>query len=458
MKPKIALSALLFLLAVGLSLVLFCNRKVTIQINDQETTLSTRALTVSEALRQAGIVPESGDQIQPDPNSWLVFGGRIVIQPAVHYQILTDGQSLSCITPERSPGKVISSLNLPLHPADQVSADGIPVNPALDLPFARHRTLEIRRAVQITLQTGDRQQVFQSAAPTLGEALWEQGIFLTSLDRLTPPADTPLSAPVQAILKQPYPVTLLEKETAVPVTVPDETIGQALAQAGVSLQNGDSTLPPETDPIPENREIKIVRAAEQLNIQESYLPFFSKSELNDSLPLDQKEIIQNGEVGILLSQERIFYRDSVETKRLTLTDQVVKNPVDEIVGYGTKINLQTIDTPEGSLEVYRAVQVYATAYSPCHSGTSNCSNSTASGMPIQRGVIAVIPQWYAYMAGERVYIPGYGTAVIGDTGGGIPGTPWIDLAFSDEEYTSWHSWVTLYFLAPPPAQILYDLH
>lgn len=58
------------------------------------------------------------------------------------------------------------------------------------------------------------------------------------------------------------------------------------------------------------------------------------------------------------------------------------------------------------------------------------------------------------MAGQQVYVPGYGHGVIGDSGGGgIPGRYWIDLAYDDENYVGWHHWTTLYFLTPVPAYI-----
>ncbi|MBI9043866.1 MAG: hypothetical protein JEZ06_05230, partial [Anaerolineaceae bacterium] len=76
-----------------------------------------------------------------------------------------------------------------------------------------------------------------------------------------------------------------------------------------------------------------------------------------------------------------------------------------------------------------------------------------SGEPVQQGVIAVRLHWYLQMAGQQVYIPGYGFARILDVGGGIPGEYWIDLGYSDEDYVSWHQYVTLYFLTPIPETI-----
>ena len=72
---------------------------------------------------------------------------------------------------------------------------------------------------------------------------------------------------------------------------------------------------------------------------------------------------------------------------------------------------------------------------------------------------------YNLIAGLHLYIPGYGTAVVGDVGGGyiieqklgISRSRWIDLGYSDTECKQacdqWSTWVTIYFLAPAPANI-----
>ena len=39
-------------------------------------------------------------------------------------------------------------------------------------------------------------------------------------------------------------------------------------------------------------------------------------------------------------------------------------------------------------------------------------------------------------------------------GSGVIGR-WIDLGYSDEDYVSWHSYVTVYFLWPPPDNIVW---
>jgi 3D (Asp-Asp-Asp) domain-containing protein len=70
-----------------------------------------------------------------------------------------------------------------------------------------------------------------------------------------------------------------------------------------------------------------------------------------------------------------------------------------------------------------AMRMVATAYTADCSG---CSGFTALGRRAGRGIVAVDPR--VIPLGTRLYIPGYGVAVAGDTGGAIHGNR-IDLGF-----------------------------
>ena len=63
--------------------------------------------------------------------------------------------------------------------------------------------------------------------------------------------------------------------------------------------------------------------------------------------------------------------------------------------------------------------------------------------------------WYLSMQGQQLYIPGYGFGSVEDVCNGCVGKPWIDLGFSDSNFQAWHQWVTVYFLTPVPANVIY---
>ena len=71
-----------------------------------------------------------------------------------------------------------------------------------------------------------------------------------------------------------------------------------------------------------------------------------------------------------------------------------------------------------------AISMVATAYTADCSG---CSGVTKSGQRAGHGIVAVDPR--VIPLGSQLYIPGYGHAVAGDTGGAIHGNR-IDLGFN----------------------------
>ena len=146
-----------------------------------------------------------------------------------------------------------------------------------------------------------------------------------------------------------------------------------------------------------------------------------------------------------------------EISRVTENESVVRPPKKRVLGYGTKVEIKIAAVDGVQIEYWRAVQMYATSYSPCRSGTSSCSYGTSSGIRLTKGIVALRYSWYLNMGGQQLYVPGYGYATVGDVCGGCVGKPWIDLGYDEDNYQPWSSWVTVYFLTPVPANILYAL-
>jgi len=188
------------------------------------------------------------------------------------------------------------------------------------------------------------------------------------------------------------------------------------------------------------------------------LPFESDLQPDPELELDQRNVMLPGVIGLKVTRQRVRYEDGQEIVRTNEAEWIARKPQNEVLGYGTKVVIRSISTADGTFEYWRAVNVYATSYSPCQLGIPNyCNSVTASGAQLVKGIVAVRLTWYRFMKGAGVYIPGYGSGVVADVGGGIPGKYWIDLGFTDADFQPWHQNTTIYFLTPVPANILYIL-
>ncbi len=235
------------------------------------------------------------------------------------------------------------------------------------------------------------------------------------------------------------------------------TVGEALAEAGIPLIGLDYSLPAEKDPLPSDGQIRVVHVSESVVLAQKPIPFESESQASADIPLDQTQILQPGENGLSVQRIRIRYEDGKEVSRVTENETVVRPPKKRIMAYGTKIEVKTAAVDGVNLEYWRAVQMYATSYSPCRSGPGRCYSGTSSGKSLRKGMVGLRYSWYLSMQGQQLYIPGYGFATVEDVCGGCVGKPWIDLGYSDSDYQQWSNWVTVYFLTPVPANIPYDL-
>jgi uncharacterized protein YabE (DUF348 family) len=371
---------------------------------------------------------------------------------------ILDGSQLHTITTsERTPTKLLDIAAIQLNPEDQLLFQGSVISPENPLPNTAHPTLQIRRTVTLTVNGPDGERQIQTTAFTVGAALQAAGFALSSGDFLDPPASTPINGQMTITYRPAKPITIEVDGNKVQNVTAALTVGQALAEAGIALEGLDYSLPAESEPSPADGQIKVIRVQESVLLVQKPIPFNAEFQASADVELDKTELLQAGEYGLSVSRVRVRYEDGREISRQTESETVVRPPKDRVMGYGTKVVVRTTTVDGVKIEYWRAVNLYATSYSPCRSGADRCYTGTASGLPVKKGVVAVIRSWFNMMSGQQVYIPGYGSAVIADIGGGISGKPWIDLGWSDDDYQPMTGWVTVYFLTPVPPSILYNL-
>ena len=371
--------------------------------------------------------------------------------------IIDNEQVFTLQTTERIPSALLNQAGIILTLNDRILLNGLPIPP--DQPITAYpATLQIRHAIPITIHSLDGEKQIQSSAFTVGEALGDASVWLRASDNVNPAIHSPLSNSPLTVSQLPVrELTITTNEKTISVSSSAQTVGEALAEAGVPLIGLDYSQPGENEPIPSDGQIRVVRVTESVQLAQKPIPFESELQASADVPLDTTQILQPGESGLTVQRIRVRYEDGEEISRLTEDETMVRPPQTRILAYGTKVEVKTATVDGVQIEYWRAVQMYATSYSPCRSGTDECHSGTSSGKSLRKGMVALRYSWYLTMQGQQLYIPGYGFASVEDVCGGCVGQPWIDLGFSDNNFEPWHSWVTVYFLTPVPANVIYVL-
>ena len=462
MKRRFPLIFSVLLLLGGIGIVLFASRrKVTIIINGEKTVITTNATRVIDILKQAHIEYTAADQIQPGLNERITEGERISLNRAVNVR-LDPGNGLepfSYISHQRFGGNILLDVGLRLYPGDHLNWNGTNLRPDFNISGIKDLDLRLERADVFTLITEESPEgkTAHGSGTTVFDALLSAGVRVGKNMMVIPDGDMPFK-PGMSIEVLPLRDLLISRSGSLTTVISaGATVGEALARAGMPLMGSDVSIPAAGERLPDDGRILIIPVSDSFTMNAEIIRKETDWTANENLDLDDTQLLSEGRNGLRGTFTRIRKENGETVLTETSDETVLVQPVNDKREYGTKINVRTIDTPEGPLEYYRAVKVYATSYSPCRSGTSGCITGTASGMKVQKGVIAVTSSWYNRYGGQSVYVPDYGKAIIADVGGGIPGRIWIDLAYEDDNFESWSRETTLYFLTPVPTDMVWVL-
>ncbi len=346
----------------------------------------------------------------------------------------------------------ITAVDFQVGADDLVFVDGVQLAAvALDTPLAETpAVIEIKRAKTITVAYGADVLTLSTAAETVADVIAQSGIAISDQDTIFPDRAVQL-APGMKIEVQPADrVTVFVDGEELSVSTSQTRVGAILAEANIHLTAMDYAIPHVTELAGDT--IEIVRVTESVVTESDPISFETLSQPDPELALDTTNITQAGQLGWRTRQIKVRTENGAEVARELTGEWITQQPIPQIIGYGTNVVVQTEVTPDGPIEYWRKINMYATSYSPSRAGTpvdAPWYGITRSGEKLVKGLVAVDPS--VIPLGTLLYIEGYGFAKASDTGGGIKGK-WVDLGYEDHDWVSWRAYVDVYILTPvPPA-------
>ena len=440
---------------------------IVLSMDGQETTIWTHTASADALLRSLGYTLRPEDTLTVT-GSWGP-DAQVVVQRARPVQILADDRSRTVWTQADDVAGVLNDAWLSLGPGDVILLGDRQVTPDGTLPPARwtpptgRRTappweqvpvplaLSILRATPVqVIEEGGVTQTIWTRADTVGQALAENDITIHDGDEALPGLDAAIRPGMRVLLRRATPITVMVDGRVIETRTRSKTVGDALQALGVMALGEDQVQPPLDAEIRANTAIQITRVEEKLEYEEELLPFETVWEPDDDLLIDARRVGNAGRPGILRRRYRVRYEDGEEVSRELEDEWIAQEPERKVILYGRKIVPRTAMTPDGPITYWRKIRAYTTSYSPARSGTDPSApwyGRTRLGYKAGKGVVGVDPS--VINMSQKLYVPGYGFAIAGDTGSGSGGKH-VDLGFDDDNYESWHWWSDVYLLWPPP--------
>ncbi|MBI4786868.1 MAG: DUF348 domain-containing protein [Chloroflexi bacterium] len=459
-------AVLLALTLIGLSAMAWgyitTLKPVALVVNQYNLTIFSNQTTVAGVLDDAAIPLMPEDVVFPALNAPLPDNQPIAIRRAYPIQIQVDGDTITRRTLSKTVGEALSEAGITIKPGDQIVVDGGLVGPRTALvraestnPFDIQPVLPItiRRAVPLQVDDNGAQTTFYTTAPTLGEALRQAGLVVYLGDYVSPDLGTLVTPGWQVYIRRSRPATIAVDGRTIQTRTRNETVGGLLAQEGIQLVNLDYSIPAAAKPVNDGMTVQVMRVREDIITESEPIAYETVWQADPTIEIDEQKTVQVGVQGVKKRQIRTRYENGREVRRALDREWIDAAPITQLINYGTKIVKRDLTLPDGTVVKYwRKISVLATSYTAATSGkarTNPLYGITKLGWQAGTGIIAVDPRLINLRS--VLYVPGYGLAQAGDTGGKIKGRR-IDLGYNEADLVLWYKWVEVYLLDPvPPA-------
>ncbi len=435
-------------------------KPVTLVVNQQPLTVFSNQTTVAGVIDDAAIPIAAEDIVFPALNAPIPENQPIAIRFASPIRIEADGDTIARRTQSQSVSGALGEAGILLKPGDRVLLNGHPVDATAALPRAGAEnplqllsvsSIAVERAVPIQIDDNGALTTFYTTAPTLGEALRQAGLVVYLGDYVSPDLGKPVMPGWQVYIRRSIPATIVVDGRTIRTRTRSDNIAGLLAQEGVELKNKDYSVPEATKPVNGDMTVTVMRVREDIITESESIPFQTQWQADRTMEIDQHEVVQTGAAGVKKRQIRIRFENGREVRRQLDREWIDSAPVTQLIGYGTNIVKHDLTLPDGStVQYWRKIRLLATSYTAATSGKARTNpfyGFTFLGWQAGNGIVAVDPR--VINLRSKLYVPGYGLAQAGDTGGAIKGRR-IDLGYDEDKLVLWYKWADIYLLDPVP--------
>ncbi len=213
--------------------------------------------------------------------------------------------------------------------------------------------------------------------------------------------------------------TLVVGETETEYRSSAETVGEALRALGIRFGRG-RVYPHSRARLEEGMRVYVIGSDERLRFGEADVAFPTEYLEEQSMEYGTERVEAEGQNGRARVISRVSRKNSGETRELGR--EVIQQPTSRVVRKGMA---NSVKTPEGYKRYTKKMTVEASAYT-INEGSG--TGLTSIGLVPREGIVAVDPRVIPYYT--KMYVPGYGLAMAGDTGGAIVGNR-VDLFMDD---------------------------
>ncbi len=288
--------------------------------------------------------------------------------------------------------------------------------------------IKVHRSQTVEIYDDEELVATITVAGTVQDALDKAGIKLGEKDTVSPSADTVLTEDQEVEITRSESVKVIADGKTEYVPFTSGTVADVLDRQGISLGKNDEVSPSLDTELSIGDTVVVERVTYKIRVTTETLEYDTVTRSDSTVPSGTTKILQTGENGA----RTVAYKDKIVDGEVAeseeLKEQVLKEPVDQVIAKGTKVAVTATNTisqmslpSKYTLKDGVPTNALKTITGPATAYSASSGAKCATGVTAQTGYVAVDPKEIPY--GSELYIVSadgkqvYGYAIAADTGG-----------------------------------------
>ena len=180
--------------------------------------------------------------------------------------------------------------------------------------------------------------IYKTDSKTVGDFLGEHSLEITQNDAVWPAPEVEIYGGGRIYAQKARRLVALEGGEEKEIFTLRKTVGEAVREKAELNVGEDDILKPAGDSLAEDgMEVDITHVKVEEEMETEAIAFKTVSNENDDLGWREKKVTKKGEKGTKEVRYKVVYHDGEEISRKKLGEEIIKEPVSEVVTQGTYV-------------------------------------------------------------------------------------------------------------------------
>ena len=188
-----------------------------------------------------------------------------------------------------------------------------------------------------TVTVDNKSQEVKTKKSTVGEVLEEEEITLDDNDYINVPKNEEIEKEFNIKIRKAVPVEINFKGKKSNIKTSDITVADVLKSQSMDYDKDYKIIPSLKTKVQKDMKITVTRYKEKINVIEEEIEFKTQTKENAQLEKGKKLTVQEGQKGLKENVVKDTYKNGYRIDKEITESKVVKEPVDEIIQIGTKV-------------------------------------------------------------------------------------------------------------------------